>query len=136
MKVFLDSNVLVAYLFVEEERFKTARDILAKHRKDEPAASILTVHEAHYFAIKFGVEEKFLENVGKLKVALKIEPLNQETCFKASYLRFKRSLPEVDALILASAIVNDYDRFYTFDQDFKNLHRKSVEKTKVVWMGE
>ncbi len=56
---FYDTNVLIAYLFKEENRFDVAKDILRKHTTR--ALSIISIHEIHVYSIKFGVENKFLE---------------------------------------------------------------------------
>ncbi|RLG63798.1 hypothetical protein DRO21_05270 [archaeon] len=56
---FYDTNVLIAYLFREENRFNIARNILIRHATR--ALSIISIHEIHMFSVKLGVEAKFLE---------------------------------------------------------------------------
>lgn len=126
---FYDSNVLIAYLFQEENRFDTARHVLKKH--STKAISIISIHEIHMYSVRFGVEEKFIDIKKSLHKLFKVIPLTQDTCVKASRLRRTYGLPEVDALILATAVTGGYPHFYTFDKDFEGLNGKEVEGTLV-----
>ena len=56
------------------------------------------------YSIRFGVEERFTGVKKALHKLFKIVPLTQGTCIKASHLRRTYGLPEVDALILATAV--------------------------------
>ncbi len=46
----------------------------------------------------------------------------------------KLGLPEIDALILATAVVNGFSEFYTFDGDFEGLDGKRVGATLVRYL--
>jgi len=129
---FYDTNVLIAYLFKEENRFDVAKDVLRKHTTR--ALSIISIHEIHMYSIKFGVENKFLEVKTLLHKLLRIEPLNQDICFKASHLRKTYKLPEIDSLVLATAVCLKYKHFYTFDKDFKELNNNVIEETLVHYL--
>ena len=124
---------MIAYLFREEGRFEIAREVLKKHVVK--ALSIISIHEIHMFSIKLGVEEKFLKVKEFIHKLFRIEPLEQDVCIRASYLRKEFSLPEVDSLILATAIHFKYNHFYTFDKDFEKLNNKVIEKTIVHYLG-
>jgi len=124
---------LIAYLFREEGRFEIAREVLKKHVVK--ALSIISIHEIHMFSIKLGVEEKFLKVKEFIHKLFRIEPLEQDVCIRASYLRKEFSPPEVDSLILATAIHFKYNHFYTFDKDFEKLNNKVIEKTIVHYLG-
>jgi len=126
---FYDSNVLIAYLFREEDRFDVARHVLKKH--PTRAISIISIHEIHMYSMKIGVEGKFINIKKSLHKLFKILPLSQDICIKASRLRRIYGLPEVDALILATAISEKYPYFYTFDGDFEELNGKKVEGTLI-----
>ena len=127
-----DTNVLIAYLFREEDRFNIAKRALESHIVR--AISIISIHEIHLYSIKFNVEAKFLQIKELLAKLFTIAPLNQEACIKASTLRTLYKLPEVDSLILATAICNRYNHFYTFDKDFRELNNKNIEGTTVHWL--
>ena len=92
------------------------------------------MHEIHLYSIKYGVENKFVKIKDLVHRVFKIISLNQGICVKASYLRRDYKLPEVDALILASAIYTGYKHFYTFDKDFENLDNIRIEKTIIHYL--
>jgi len=129
VEAFYDSNVLIAYLFGEEERFEVARKILEKHKSR--ATSIMAIHEIHVYSLKYGAEKKFLEIKEALNRIFKVMPLTQEVCIRASYLRMEYGLPEVDSLILATAVEAKCKDFYTFDKDFERLDERTIEETIV-----
>lgn len=124
-----DTNVLAAYLFEEEGRFDAARSVLKKHRSK--AISIITLHEVYMYSLKYGVEERFLKVKEALERIFKVLPLTQETCLRASHLRIRYRLPEVDSLILATAVEARCRNFYTFDDDFEQLDGEVIEGTRV-----
>ena len=130
---FYDTNVLVAYLFREEGRFDRARDVLRRHVVK--ALSIISIHELHMYSVRFNVEDRFIQVKEKLHNLFKIIPLTQSVCIKASYFRRNYSLPEIDSLILASAVSSKCKHFYTFDRDFEKLHSRVVEGVKVHYLG-
>ena len=130
---FYDTNVLVAYLFREEDRFGVAKEVLEKHVVK--ALSIISLHEIHMYSIRFGVEDKFIEVKESLHKLFRVEPLSQDVCVKASHLRKSYGVPEVDSLILATAVFLEYNYFYTFDDDFKELNNKVIEKTMVRYLA-
>ena len=129
---FYDTNVLIAYLFREENRFRIAQQVLRGHASK--AISIITVHEIHTYSIRFGVEGKFIKTKELLHKLLRIVPLNQDICLKASHIRKDYRLPEIDSLILASALHEKYKHFYTFDEDFKELNDKIIEETRIRYL--
>ncbi len=131
-RAFYDTNVLIAYLFREENRFETAREVLKKHCLK--ALSVISIHEIHMYSIRFGVEDRFIEIKDLLDNIFKIVPLNQEICLKASCIRYNYGLPEVDALILASAVYGRYGHFYTFDKDFEELDGTQIEETMIHYL--
>lgn len=131
-KAFYDTNVLLAYLFREENRFETARRVLKRHALK--AISIISIHEIHMYSIKFNVEDKFIDVKELLHSLFKITPLHQDICIKASHIRRKYGIPEVDALILASAVYERYKHFYTFDKDFVELDNKIIGETRVHYL--
>ncbi len=131
-RAFYDTNILIAYLFKEENRFETAGEVLKKHALK--ALSIISMHEIHMCSIKFGVEDKFIEIKKLLHSLFKIVPLHQDTCLKASYIRGDYKLPEVDALVLASAVHEKYKHFYTFDKDFEKLDNRVIGETKIHYL--
>ena len=129
---FYDTNVLIAYLFREENRFDIARNVLRRHATR--ALSIISIHEIHMFSIKLGVETKFLDIKTLLDKLFRIEPLNQSICIKASHLRKTYKLPEIDSLVLATVVCLKYKHFYTFDRDFKELNNNVVEETLIHYL--
>ncbi|MCD6095346.1 MAG: PIN domain-containing protein [Thermoprotei archaeon] len=132
-KAFYDTNILIAFLFREEERFNVAKRVLESHVVR--AMSIISLHEIHLYSIRFDVEAKFFKIKKSLLKLFTIVPLNQEVCIKASALRISYRLPEVDSLIFATAVCNGYSHFYTFDRDFRELNGKRIERTVVHWLS-
>ncbi len=130
--IFLDTNVVAAYLLREKGRLELARKAILSGAKR--GISIITVHELYTIALRLNVAEKFMEAKQLIEKAFTIHPLTQEACMKASHLRVAYGLPEVDALILATAVVNGYAKFFTFDTDFKKLDGVKVEGTTVVYL--
>ena len=131
-RAFYDSNILIAYLFREEGRFETAREVLKKHLSK--AISIISIHEIHMYSIKFNVEDKFIKIKESLHNLFKIIPLNQDICVETSHIRRRYRLPEIDALILATAIHEKYTHFYTFDKDFEELNKIRIKETMIYYL--
>ncbi len=129
---FYDTNILIAYLFREEGRFDVAEQVLRKHVSK--AMSIISIHEIHMYSVKFDVEDKFVSMKELLCKLFKIIPLSQDICLKASHIRRDYKLPEIDALILATAVHGKYSHFYTFDKDFEELNGEKIEETMVHYM--
>ncbi len=129
---FYDTNVLAAYLFKEENRFEAAKEALT--RKGARGISVITVHEIHHLSLKFGVEKRFAEIKGTLDSLFRVIPLDQRACLRASEFR-KLGLPEVDALIFATAVTNGFNEFYTFDGDFEDLDGRRMSETVVRYLS-
>jgi len=100
-KALCDSNILIAHLFSEEERFDEAKEVLAK--RSLRYISIISIHEIGYYAKRMEVEEEFIKIKPKLHKFIKPLEIDQETCIQATTLRTMEKLPEVDALIAATA---------------------------------
>ncbi len=124
-----DSNVIAAYLFREEGRYEQASWVLNKHRSR--AISIISIHEIHTLSLRNGVEDRFLRIKEDLVRLFGVLELTQGICLRASRLRMKFSIPEVDSLILATALEEGLRNFYTFDRDFKDLNGKRVDGTLI-----
>jgi len=98
------------------------------------AISMISTHEVHVYSLKFNVGNRFIEVKDILHKLFRIESLNQGVCIKASYFKRNYKLPEIDSLILATAVCYKYDHFYTFDKDFKELDNKMIEKTLIHYL--
>jgi len=129
---FYDSNILIAYLFKEEDKFNIAKEVLEKHFIK--ALSIISIHEIHMYSVRFNVEDKFMKIKETLHKLFKIIPINQDICVKASHLRKEYKLPEVDSLILATAIHHKYKHFYSFDKDFEKINNKIIEGVRIHYL--
>ncbi len=134
VSVFLDTNVLATYIFKERGRFEIARRSVK--RSTIRGISVITIHELYLIAKKLNVADRFFEAKELIEKAFRVHPLSQEVCIKAAELRYSYKLPEVDALILATAIVNKYSEFHTFDNDFQHLEGSVLEGTKIVYLGK
>lgn len=132
-RAFYDTNVLIAYLFKERDRVEVARRVLREYTVK--AISIISMHEIHVYSIRHNVENRFIEIKSLLHKLFKVEPITQDTCMKASHIRIKYGLPEVDALILATAVNEGYKHFFTFDRDFEKLNDKTVENTIIHYLN-
>ncbi len=122
-----DSNVIAAYLFEEEGRHKGARRVLSRHHSR--AISVISIHEIHTLSLRNGVEERFLRIKEDLNRLFDVLELTQGICLRASRLRMEFGIPEVDSLILATAVEERFRNFYTFDRDFKDLDGERIEET-------
>jgi len=131
-KAFYDTNILIAYLFKESSRFDVAKQVLKEHLVK--AISIISIHEIHMYSVKYGVEDRFISIKRLLSKLFKVVPITQEVCIRASHIRRKYRLPEIDALILASAVTEGYRHFFTFDKDFEALNNKVIEKTTIHYL--
>ncbi len=129
-KAFYDSSILIAYLFAEEDRFHEAKKVLAKHK--DRYISIISIHELGYYSRKMNVEERFLKLKPKIYQLTKTISLSQEVCIKAVQLRSIYKLPEIDALIAATAIHHNMDYFYTFDEDFTDMKGRIIQNTRII----
>lgn len=129
---FYDTNVLAAYLFREEGRYKRAYEVMAKHRRR--AISIISIHEIHVLSIRLGVSDRFLRIKDDLDRLFDVIGLSQGTCIRASNLRVNFKMPEVDSLILSTAVENGYRNFYTFDADFEELNGEKVGETTIHYL--
>jgi len=129
---FYDTNVLVAFLFREEGGFETASKALKKHAAR--AISVISIHEIHAYCLKFSVEDRFTKLKNMLHKLFKITPLDQNACIKASHIRKTHKLPEVDALILATAVHGGFNHFYTFDRDYAELDGSKLEATVIHYL--
>ena len=132
IRAFYNTNVLIAFLFKEEDRFPKAYRALEEH--GVKALSIISIHENHSYSIRYSVENKFMEIKRLLEKLFNVISLNQDACIIASRLRFSSNLPEVDSLIFASVIASRYDVFYTFDRDFEALNGDVIGGVKVVFL--
>lgn len=132
-KAFYDTNVLIAFLFKEQDRFEESREILAKHMSR--ASSIIALHEIYYYALKLGVVDKFLAIKSRLGELVKTEGITEDICYAASELRMKYKLPEIDSLILSTAISLHYPIFYTYDADFMKINGKRINNTLIKHLG-
>ena len=129
-KVLYDSNILIAYLFAEKERFDKAKKVLRKY--SNRFISMLSIHEISYYSKKMSIEERFIDIKPKLNQLVKPLAIDQEVCLQASHLRVAYGLPEIDALIAATAVRYDMNYFYTFDEDFGQLHNKKIQNTRII----
>ena len=86
------------------------------------------------YSVRYGVEDRFTKVKELMHRLFKIIPINQDVCVKASYVRRGHKLPEIDALILATAVHEKYPHFYTFDKDFEKLNNKKIEETTIHYM--
>ncbi|WP_341871675.1 PIN domain-containing protein [Pyrolobus fumarii] len=70
-----------------------------------------------------------------LERVFKIHELARGAALTAARIRLERGVPEVDSLILATAVEAGYDTFYTFDVDFRRLNGETIGQTKIVYLG-
>ena len=105
--------------------FNIAWQVLRKHALK--ALSIISIHEIHMYSIRFNVENKFIKVKESLHKLFKIVPLNQNICLTASHIRRNHKLPEIDSLILATAVHEKYI-------DFEKLNNKVVGETAVHYL--
>ncbi len=130
---FYDTNVIAAYMLSEEERVETAEEVL--EACSERGLSVITIHELVYLAIRRGLGDRLSEALMLVQSAFKIHGLGEREAIRAAGIRAEHRLPEVDSLILATAVENGYQVFYTFDSDFERLNGLRVRGTRVVHLS-
>ena len=130
---FYDTNVLAAFMLSEEGRLEAARMVLRKC--SVRGISILSIHELLVVAERRSAGNRFAEAKQLVEKAFGVHGVSQEVAIRAAMLRLEHGLPEVDAIILASAVVNGYKEFYSFDADFQRLNGRVIDSTKVVYRG-
>jgi len=86
------------------------------------------------YSVRFNVEDKFSGIKNLLYRLFKVVPPDQDVCIRATYIRRSYKLPEVDSLILATAVQGGYTHFYTFDDDFEELDGKRIENTVIHYL--
>jgi len=130
---FYDTDVVAAFMLGEEGRFDVAKRVL--RRCSIRGVSVLSIHELLVVAERRGVGDRFAEAKQLVERAFRVHGVSQEVAIRAAMLRLEHSLPEIDAIILASAVVNGYEEFYSFDTDFQELNGRVIGSTKVVYLG-
>ncbi len=132
-RCFYDTNVLAAYMLAEEGRLEKAEEAIRSC--GERGVSVLTLHELAYIALRRGLGEKLGEALLLVEGVFRVHGLSRDAALLAARLRVEHSLPEVDALIMATAVVEGYEVFYTFDSDFEKLNGKVLSGTMVSYLG-
>ena len=129
---FYDTNVLAAFMLRERGRFETARRVL--RACSVRGVSVLSIHELYVVAARRGVAERFTEAKQLIERAFKLHGITQEVSIKAGEIRLRYGIPEVDSIILATAVESGYSVFYTFDADFQKLNGETVETTRIAFL--
>ena len=133
-RCFYDTNVVAAYILGEEERVEIAERVL--RGCTARGISVITLHELAHIALKRGLEARLGEAITLLERAFKIHELTRDASLKAARIRLEYGIPEVDSLILATAVEAEYNTFYTFDADFSRLHGEVIGQTRVVYLEQ
>ena len=129
---FYDTNVLAAFMLGEKGRFGVARRVL--RACSTRGISIISIHELYVVAARRGVAGRFAEAKQLIEKAFRVHGLGQEVAVRAGEIRVEHGLPEVDSLILATAVENGYRVFYSFDADFEKLNGETVGPTRIVYL--
>ncbi len=132
-RCFYDTNVLAAYMLAEEDRLEKAEKAIRSC--GERGVSILAIHELAYIVLRRRLEEKLGEALLLVERVFRVHELSREAALLAARLRVEHGLPEVDALVVATAVVEGYEVFYTFDRDFEKLNDVVLDGTRVVYLG-
>ena len=130
---FYDTNVIAAYMLSEEERAEKAEEALRACM--ERGLSVITIHELVYLATRKGLGGKLGEALMLIKSVFRIHGLGEKEALRAAGIRAEYRLPEVDSLILATAVENGYQVFYTFDSDFRKLNGLTLGGTRIVYLS-
>ncbi len=134
LSCFYDTNVLAAYMLAEEGRLGRAEEAIRSC--SERGVSVVTLHELAYIAFKRGLGEKLEEALLLVESVFRVHGLSRDAAILAARLRVEHRLPEVDALIAATAVAEGYSVFYTFDSDFERLDGRLIGgTTRIVYLG-
>jgi len=125
--------VVAAYILGEEEREETAAEAL--HSCTVRGASIITLHELAHILLRRSLGTRLEDVLALLERAFTLHGVTREVAVTAARLRLSHRLPEVDALILATAVEEGYDVFYSFDNDFAELDGQEIGSTTVRYLG-
>jgi predicted nucleic acid-binding protein len=122
---FFDTNVVAAYILGEEELGEIAGRLL--HSCRQRGASIITLHEIAHLLLRRGLDSILNAAIALLEQGLRLHSLNRTSALLAAQLRRHYRLPQVGALILATAVDEGHTAFYSFDSDFKPLDGAEIE---------
>lgn len=131
---FYDTNVIAAYILNEEGRVEAAAQVL--HNCSLRGASMITLHELVYLLSRRGLGDSLEDAVALVERGLRLHVLGREAAITAAQLRLRYRLPEVDSLILATAVTEGYSVFYSFDRDFAELSGKTIGSTKIHYLDD
>lgn len=134
-RIALDSNVFI-YALEDNENFPLIREFFI--RLAEPRfkviTSVLSVLETTVPLYKFSQREnivKYIEFISRDRQT-KIINVNKSIALKASEYRAHLGLKTLDAIHLATAVLNQADVFVTADRDYKI---EQIEKTKIILLN-
>jgi predicted nucleic acid-binding protein len=129
LKICLDTNILIYFLEGIEPQASQTEKILSSFMKSENAGVISTVSVAEVLT-GFYMEDKTKAVVVKKLLndltlnSFKIVPVSFEIADLAANLKAKRGGNLPDALIVATALNQEVDLFYSQDKDLKRFNNE------------
>lgn len=133
MKIGLDTGILVHLIEGNEEIAQVVTK--ARQKKDVLPISVITIAELYKYSYKQKLspvdKKEWFVLLTDIEKGLKVVDLTSAIARKAASLSHGIGLHMADALILATAISEDCDEFYTTDIDFKRYKGKSP-KVKIM----
>ena len=133
MKIGLDTSILVCFIKGEKSVVNFLHEI--EQKKDIAVVSVVSIAELYKYYHKQELSSpgkkkmySFLLNIEK---GFRVVDLTSTMARKAASLSHEIGLHMADALILATAISEDCDEFYTTDLDFKRYKSKKP-KVKIM----
>ena len=121
MKIGLDTSILV-YLIEGNEK---AEQLISKaiQKKDILLISVVTIAELYKYSHKQKLspvdKKELFTTLTDIEKGFEVVDLTPDIARKAASISHGTDLHMMDALILATVIIEDCDKFYTTDSDFR-----------------
>ena len=133
-KIFLDTNPVIYYIEESPEYFEKVNRFLDTNAESAFITSTITIAEYFPHPIKendTAAQEAFDSFIEGLEVD--VIPINREIAYKAAEIRasFDYHIKPMDALQLATAVINGCDVFLTKDKQLRQF-----TETQVLTMDE
>lgn len=134
--IFLDSNVLIAFLKNGDEFQKDAEKILEliETKQLVAHASIVTLQEICFVLKKIGRSKKEISETVHCLSSIEnliFLPLNKEIFLMASDFSENFNLELSDALIVATAVKCNHTQIISEDRDFDNVAQNLIKRVSM-----
>lgn len=93
-----------------------------------PVVSVLTLGELLYISFRTGTPDVGKALVDNIDMASRVVPVDRKIIEKAAALKAGRAIPYIDAIILATFMLNDCRTIHTTDRNhFSEIKNKGID---------